>query len=67
MSDLLGGDIFGDPIKSEPITEQSSDDIFASAVSDIKEPAMQSISLDSPPAVQPAVPTPGLCLISWIV
>jgi len=55
MSDLLGGDIFGDPA---PKTEKSSEDIFQSAVSDVKEPNMQSVSLDSPPAVQPAVPTP---------
>ena len=62
MSDLLGEDIFGDPVKSTPsppATEKSSDDIFQSAVSNIKEPEMRSISLDSPPAATP-VPVPGL-------
>ena len=56
MADL-DGDIFGAPTTNQS-TEKSSEDIFASAVSS-GEPALQSVSLDSPPAVTPVAPVPG--------
>ena len=56
MADL-DGDIFGAPTSNQS-AENSSADVFASAVSS-GEPALQSVSLDSPPAVTPVAPVPG--------
>ena len=49
MADLLGGDIFSDPVAKT--VEDSSGDIFGSAVS--TQPVMKSVSLDSPVDPEP--------------